>query len=77
MYFNCFYFLLSYSILLNSVKQVFEDLDFYGWYSTGNDVSEDDVKIHNQISSMVENPILLKLNTEFTPTSVSECLRHL
>jgi len=50
-------------------KQVFEDLDFYGWYSTGNDVSEDDIKIHNQISSMVENPILLKLNTEFTPTS--------
>lgn len=48
-------------------KQVFKDIDFQGWYSTGGDLSDLDVKVHCQICSIIENPIFLKLNPNSPP----------
>jgi len=33
------------------VKQVFKDLDFLGWYNTGELSYESDIQIHKQVSS--------------------------
>lgn len=44
------------------VKQVFSDMDFIGWYTTGDTPNSTDVKIHKQICDINESPILLKLN---------------
>lgn len=44
-------------------KQVFCDMDFLGWYTTGIDnPNESDVKNHKQACTINESPILLKLN---------------
>lgn len=32
-----------------SVSQVFKDLDFLGWYTTGNIANETDLKVHQQV----------------------------
>lgn len=53
---------------LSLVKQVSPDLDVIGWYSTaspttGNDsISQNDIQMHKQISEIIPNPILVKLN---------------
>lgn len=44
------------------VKQVFSDMDFIGWYITGDAPNETDIKIHKQICEINESPILMKLN---------------
>lgn len=45
-------------------KQVFSDLDFLGWYTTGGPPDESDIKIHKQVlADMNESPVFLKLNT--------------
>lgn len=44
------------------VKQVFSDMDFIGWYTTGDTPSSTDIKVHKQICEIYESPILLKLN---------------
>ena len=31
------------------VRQVFKDLDFFGWYTTGGNPNANDVKIHRQV----------------------------
>lgn len=46
-------------------KQVFSDLDFLGWYTTGTVPSEKHIKIHSQICKINECPIMLLLD----PTS--------
>lgn len=43
-------------------KQVFSDLDFLGWYTTGESPSDSDMKVHKQICEINESPLLLKLN---------------
>ncbi|KAH8264073.1 hypothetical protein KR038_002217 [Drosophila bunnanda] len=43
-------------------KQVFSDLDFIGWYTTGENPTADDIKIQKQIAAINECPILLQLN---------------
>ncbi|KAI8482297.1 PREDICTED: COP9 signalosome complex subunit 6-like [Branchiostoma belcheri] len=43
-------------------RQVFKELDFLGWYTTGGDPSEADRKVHRQVCEINESPILLKLN---------------
>lgn len=43
-------------------KQVFSDLDFLGWYTTGGPPNESDIKVHKQICEINESPILLKMN---------------
>ncbi|XP_071498445.1 COP9 signalosome complex subunit 6-like [Diadema setosum] len=43
-------------------KQVFKDLEFLGWYTTGGAPNEADIKVHKQICEINESPIFLKLN---------------
>ncbi|KAJ8030814.1 COP9 signalosome complex subunit 6 [Holothuria leucospilota] len=43
-------------------KQVFKDLEFLGWYTTGGMANEKDIKVHKQICQINESPIFLKLN---------------
>jgi COP9 signalosome complex subunit 6 len=43
-------------------KQVFKDLDFLGWYNTGELNYESDIKVHKQICDINESPVFLKLN---------------
>ena len=38
-----------------AVSQVFKDLDFLGWYTTGNTANEIDLKVHQQASTKVFN----------------------
>lgn len=57
-------------------KQVFSDLDFLGWYTTGDSPTEADIPVHKQICEINESPIFLKLNplskTSDLPVSVFE-----
>ena len=56
-------------ILLNLFldKEVFADLDFLGWYTTGSDApSAVDIDVYRQMSLLNECPIMLKLD----PSSV-------
>jgi len=49
--------------LIGQFKQVFADLDFLGWYTTGGQPTERDIQLHKQIcSSINESPVLLKLD---------------
>lgn len=43
-------------------KQVFSDLDFLGWYTTGEGPDDTDIKVHKQICEINESPVFLKLN---------------
>lgn len=45
-------------------KQVFPDLEFLGWYTTGDAPDESDIKVHRQICEINESPVLLKLNPQ-------------
>lgn len=42
--------------------QVFSDLDFLGWYTTGESPTDKDINIHKQICQINECPIMLQLN---------------
>lgn len=44
------------------VKQVFSDMDFLGWYTTGDTPNESDIHVHKQICEINESPVILKLN---------------
>ncbi|XP_046639924.1 COP9 signalosome complex subunit 6-like [Daphnia pulicaria] len=43
-------------------KQVFSDMDFLGWYTTGDSPNESDIHVHKQICEINESPVILKLN---------------
>lgn len=43
-------------------KQVFPDLDFLGWYTTGAEPDIKDINVHKQILEINESPVFLKLN---------------
>lgn len=43
-------------------KQVFSDMDFLGWYTTGDAPDDSDIKVHKQICEINESPVFLKLN---------------
>ncbi|XP_046568887.1 LOW QUALITY PROTEIN: COP9 signalosome complex subunit 6-like [Haliotis rubra] len=43
-------------------KQVFSEMDFLGWYTTGDLPSESDIRVHGQICQINESPVLMKLN---------------
>lgn len=51
-----------YNMKEEQFKQVFSDMDFIGWYTTGDTPSSTDIKVHKQICEIYESPILLKLN---------------
>lgn len=53
-------------------KQVFSDLDFLGWYTTtGTGPTEKHIKVHRQICSINECPILLQLDPNSKKMDVS------
>lgn len=54
-----------------SDKQVFSDLDFLGWYTTGDSLSEQEIQIHKQICQINECPIMLQLNPQSRSVDVS------
>lgn len=43
-------------------KQVFSEMDFLGWYTTGDSPTGSDIHVHRQICSINESPIMLKMN---------------
>lgn len=47
---------------IGQFKQVFSDLDFLGWYTTGNVPLENDILLHKQVCTLNESPVLLKLD---------------
>jgi len=51
-----------YNIKEEQFKQVFSEMDFLGWYSTGEAPTEDDIEIHKQICEINESPLFLQLN---------------
>ncbi|KAK0180253.1 hypothetical protein PV327_005917 [Microctonus hyperodae] len=58
-------------------KQVFSDMDFLGWYTTGDVPNERDISVHKQLCIINESPVLLKLdprpkNTEQLSVSMYE-----
>ncbi|XP_003383703.1 PREDICTED: COP9 signalosome complex subunit 6-like [Amphimedon queenslandica] len=59
-------------------KQVFADMEFVGWYTTGDTPSTDDIDLHEQICHDRENSLLLKLNasarTDQLPLTIYESL---
>lgn len=59
-------------------KQVFSSLEVLGWYTNGTLPVEDDTKFHEQICSVIESHLLVKLNTTVNtdklPVSVYESL---
>jgi COP9 signalosome complex subunit 6 len=47
---------------IGQFKQVFSDLDFLGWYTTGGVPDERDIILHKQVCTINESPVLLKLD---------------
>ncbi|XP_030921110.1 COP9 signalosome complex subunit 6 [Geospiza fortis] len=54
-------------------KQVFKDLEFLGWYTTGGPPEPADIHVHKQVCEIIESPLFLKLNpmTKHTDLPVS------
>ncbi|XP_018420308.1 PREDICTED: COP9 signalosome complex subunit 6 [Nanorana parkeri] len=54
-------------------KQVFKDMEFLGWYTTGGPPEPSDIHIHKQVCEIIESPLFLKLNpmTKHTDLPVS------
>jgi len=58
-------------------KQVFSEMDFLGWYTTGETPNERDIRVHKQLCEINECPVLMKLdprpkNTDQLPVSMYE-----
>ena len=45
-----------------AVKQVFSEMDFLGWYTTGDQPTAADIHVQKQICEINESPVFLKLN---------------
>ena len=52
-------------------KQVFSEMDFLGWYTTGGVPTESDIKVHKQICEINESPVVLKLDPRSKNTDVN------
>ena len=52
-YLNLYAFTVDF--LSISVKQVFSDMDFLGWYTTGDSPTESDIHVHRQVLYTVQN----------------------
>lgn len=52
-------------------KQVFSEMDFLGWYTTGSMPNERDIRVHKQICEINESPVMLKLEPRPKSTDVS------
>lgn len=54
-------------------KQVFSEMDFLGWYTTGDMPNERDITVHKQLCEINESPVLLKLDPRPKNTDVCIC----
>ena len=66
-----------YKVKEEQFKQVFSDMDFLGWYSTGDQPTMLDINVHKQICEINESPLFLQLspgkqNTTELPVSLYE-----
>uniref|UniRef100_A0A8C5MZK5 COP9 signalosome complex subunit 6 n=1 Tax=Leptobrachium leishanense TaxID=445787 RepID=A0A8C5MZK5_9ANUR len=54
-------------------KQVFKEMEFLGWYTTGGTPDPSDIHVHKQVCEIIESPLFLKLNpmTKHTDLPVS------
>jgi len=52
-------------------KQVFSEMDFLGWYTTGDMPTEKDIRVHKQLCEINESPVLLKLDPRPKNTEVN------
>jgi len=43
-------------------KQVFSDMDFLGWYSTGDSPTNKEISVHRQITELNESPLFLQMS---------------
>lgn len=59
-----------YTIKEQQFKQVFSDLDFLGWYTTGESPTEGDIGVHKQVCGINESPVFLKLNPQARHTEL-------
>jgi COP9 signalosome complex subunit 6 len=51
-----------YNIKEEQFKLVFNEMDFLGWYTTGDMPNERDIRVHKQLCEINESPVLLKLD---------------
>ncbi|KAF7998518.1 hypothetical protein HCN44_010926 [Aphidius gifuensis] len=51
-----------YNLKEEQFKQVFSEMDFLGWYTTGEIPNERDISVHKQLCVINESPVLLKLD---------------
>jgi len=54
---------------LQQYSRVFENLEVLGWYATGKNIENYDVRIHQQVEQYNETPFFLLLNPDFSPDS--------
>lgn len=52
-------------------KLVFSEMDFLGWYTTGDMPNERDIRVHKQLCEINESPVLLKLDPRPKNTEAS------
>lgn len=58
-------------------KQVFSEMDFLGWYTTGDMPNDRDIRVHKQICEINESPVLLKLDPRPKNADVSKILSNI
>ena len=51
-----------YALKESQFKQVFADMEFLGWYSTGAEPTHADLAVQRQICELIESPLFLQLN---------------
>jgi len=51
-----------YNMKEEQFKQVFSDMDFLGWYSSGDFPTKVDADVHKQILDIYESPLFLQMN---------------
>merc|ERR1712012_987548 len=52
---------MGYNTKEEQFKQVFSDMDFLGWYSTGDSPGGQEIAVHQQISDINESPLFLQM----------------
>lgn len=50
-------------------KQVFPKLDLVGWYTTGQEIDENDLAVNQKVMELNESPLLMVLDPRLDPTS--------
>jgi len=61
-----------YNLKEGQFKQVFSQMDFLGWYSTGETPTDEEVAVHRQICEINESPLFLQLNPAARGASATE-----